>query len=293
MENINLDIINNATPDNLKSQGLAKLSKIILDKGQDISNNLIPQVKIYAEKLGIQNIGELNQIIPEICVSQEILESIAQQRNNLISKLNNIGKKLDTFTFSLGGLISFTDLTLNLVRTLSTLKTSISLGSKFLPTVPGAVVSSLSDLEDFKNKLVFTETGSPKLEKNQSIISSISLSVSIINLYIKKIVDMISIIDLVINKCSKNITLSSIDNNLIEISKIEFKNNEISNSEYKGFIIEIETIPYSPTVNRIRAIGKNQQGIILIKTELSFSTNPQTLINELKLIIDRDNLKAY
>ena len=58
-------------------------------------------------------------------------------------------------------------------------------------------------------------------------------------------------------------------------------------------MIEIETIPYTPTVNRYRAVGKNQSGIVLTQTDLSFTLDPQILINELKLIIDKDNLKAY
>ena len=62
---------------------------------------------------------------------------------------------------------------------------------------------------------------------------------------------------------------------------------------YKGFILEIETRPFTDRVNESRAVGKNKSDIIMISTEYSFASNPQVLIDELKFIIDRDDLKAY
>jgi len=67
----------------------------------------------------------------------------------------------------------------------------------------------------------------------------------------------------------------------------------INSGSYNGFVIKIEEVPFSPTVTRRKAVAFNQSGIALLETPLSFTTNDQTLINELKLIIDRDNLRAY
>jgi hypothetical protein len=39
-------------------------------------------------------------------------------------------------------------------------------------------------------------------------------------------------------------------------------------------------------------LGINKSGVKLIETQLSFTLDNQTLIDELKLVIDRDNLKA-
>jgi hypothetical protein len=44
---------------------------------------------------------------------------------------------------------------------------------------------------------------------------------------------------------------------------LNYKHNKLQNQiTYNGFIIEIEEIPFTPTVIRRRAVGKNQQGIV-------------------------------
>jgi phosphopantetheine adenylyltransferase len=104
------------------------------------------------------------------------------------------------------------------------------------------------------------------------------------------------LIDLFLQKCDPNNinSLTPISKEIQDIANTQAQSDLTQNqTTYKGFIIEIETVPYTSTVNRKRALGKNQLGIILIQTELSFTTDEQTLINELKIIIDSQNLKAY
>ena len=87
--------------------------------------------------------------------------------------------------------------------------------------------------------------------------------------------------------------LSSIQKALIAIIGVAAVSALSDDGTYKGFRLEIETKKYTDTVNQNRAVGKNNSGIILIATEYSFASDPNVLINELKFIIDRDDLKAY
>ena len=70
--------------------------------------------------------------------------------------------------------------------------------------------------------------------------------------------------------------------------KIDPNKNEI----YQDFLFEIVEEPFSPSVNKRRAVAKNSNGIILLQTLSSFTTDTQVLFAELKLIIDKNNLKA-
>ena len=90
---------------------------------------------------------------------------------------------------------------------------------------------------------------------------------------------------------AQSLSGSQLIDSIVNESLAEASQND--GTTYKGFILEIETKPYTDRVNQNRAVGKNKSGIVLITTDYSFASDPQVLITELKFIIDRDDLKAY
>jgi hypothetical protein len=220
-------------------------------------------------------------------------------RNGLVVSLNTIGKQLNNITQAITGLTTFLSLTEIVISSLDTAKTLLSAASKFIPSppgVPGAITSGLADLESIIRKKLFTPTGEARLPKVAGSIAAAAIPIAIINIYIQQIVAILSALDIKLKQCVPNQVndLTPLSDTVISIAAQQtLANQTINETTYNGFLIEIETVPYTPTVNRYRAVGKNQSGIVLVQTELSFTLEPQILINELKLIIDKDNLKAY
>ena len=62
---------------------------------------------------------------------------------------------------------------------------------------------------------------------------------------------------------------------------------------YKGFTFEIKNdISQDFRYPKRYAIARNIQGIQVLRSESSFASSPEILIEELKFVIDRDNLRA-
>jgi hypothetical protein len=288
--NVDINEIENATPDDLKAKGSAKLPFIIYALGEQVQTILQPSlnnlIKQYIEKYNTQG----------VCLNPVELNELRQQRDLIVGQLNNIGRKIDQTGNTITGISSFLNTTIAVITTVEIASVIASAALKILPPpiVPGVIPAGLNDAQTLIRKLTFDKLGNSKLAKLQSTVNSSALVISIISAYVLRAVESLKAIDFVLTTCNPNNPLPPINSQVELIASTQLQASQTQNqTKYNGFIIEIEEVPYTPTVIRRRALGKNSQGIVLISTELSFTTNNQTLINELKLIIDRDNLKAY
>ena len=282
---VDSNLIQDATPEDQKPKGTAKLPSLLFALGAQIPQIIQPSLQ-----------GLIQKYIPnqDVCPNQATLNELIAQRNNIVQSLNNIGFKVDQLGTSITGISNFLKVTLGLITTIEVASVIASAAAKAIPVIPGIVPAVLNDAQTLIRKVTFDKLGNSKLAKIQGVISSSALVISIIGTYILTAKGLINIIDAYINKCQLNANIIPTSKTINDIADAQLQASQtINQTTYQGFIIEIEEIPYTPTVTRRRAVGKNQQGIVLIQTELSFTTNSQTLINELKLIIDRDNLKAY
>ena len=115
--------------------------------------------------------------------------------------------------------------------------------------------------------------------------------------------------DFLIQECSEEINPETGEPNIpfVEINDelnnfIDPSTGEVSDTvdpltgdplPYKGFTFEIkDDISQNFNYPKRYAIARNIQGVQMLRSESSFASNPQILIEELKFIIDRDDLRA-
>jgi len=296
--------INNAVAEDQKPKGLQKLGSLVLKQSQKLSKFVIPLAFNLIKEYGIDkletaleeesdNIDELKeQLKEEFCNVQ--LPQIIAKRNNAVDYLNNTGKILDSFTLSVDFGASFAGILEDLIKILKGASFGINQAAKAIPLIPGAVVSAVNDLNTIADTVTFKPDGTPNLPPLKITAAQVSPSFATVQNTIVRCVDLLDRLDILITLCNPNANLTGISDSINSIYDNELIAEASENDgTYKGFILEIESRPFTDTVNQNRAVGKNRSGIIMISTEYSFASNPQVLIDELKFIIDRDDLKAY
>lgn len=262
-----------------------KIALLIAEKGQQLALQLVPKIVDMARSLAIEKIGTaLENMIPS-CPPQEELQKLLNIRNQLVNKLNTTANTINTLSKTLKPLTETIDKSEKALQIAQTaeIATLLALDVLTIP-VPSPVLSGLIKVDKLINV-----TLPPIITLNKNKISSIESAIDFTNNIILQLINLINSIDTKLRYCGVN-NLDSYNDyiNTLVINKENVPQNDI----YKGFVLEIEITPYSPTVNRRRAVAKNDYGIVLLSTSYSFTTLDQVLINELKLIIDSNNLRA-
>lgn len=262
--------------------------KLILDKGVGIVESQVPKITDLLSK-----IPPPSSLLDELsyCLPKQDLEKILEIRNQIMTQINNVSNtvnSLSKITDTLQPAIDTTNTSLNVAKTLvNTLGTAMVATPPSVP-IPGSVITGFINASTLVNV-----TLPPILTTNLNKINSITSATDFINNLLLKLKDLLSKIDVYLIGCSIDPnSLTSLNSNLQQLQNDLNNTNILNNNTYKGFILDIVEEQYTPTVNRRKAVAKNTQGIILLSTPLSFTTDDQTLLNQIKLLIDTNNLKA-
>jgi len=272
---------------------IQRLVDLIMGKVADVRNKYVAKISDL--------ILELTSL-PE-CPPASKLRQVTQIGNRLVNQLSNLYNSVNRTADSISGVTDFINIILTIIRTASGVARGLSLGTIVSPfPIPGAISSGISAAQGEIENLKFKGDGTQKLVPLQAGINSANIAIQLFVNSLKELICKLEELDFTLQECINNLSeaekeelqLDPIDPAIIDFVEQSVAENteSVIETTYRGFIFEIQKIPFSPTVDRTRAVALNQSGIALLESELSFTKDPSVLIEELKFVIDRDNLRA-
>ena len=299
IDNINLDPLKKIKEDRKKRKiqrqerqrkNKAERAKAKKDLAKKVLKNA---VKTLAPVIALQLTNQFAIILSQRAKLEELVDQVntyieqantpetiaiaTNLRNNAVALINNSIKKLDKLKKNLE----------NITKILSVITVIIII-------IEAILLLPFPFLIPIKIKL------QPKLQKILKLVASLSVILAIANTIleneISKLNDLIerlkAINALLDDQANLNLNeqqFADLSNTFLPISNNEFE-------EYKGFkfkIKEEQNIAFVVKGNKRRyAVAIDRDGVEVIKSELSFTLDPQDLIDQLKLVIDQRNLQG-
>lgn len=260
--------------DNIKIGGTAQLKSALRNLIKTVKKNLIPLILLLLAQFGVTlDMVKKGLLDKATCPDKDTLLKIIAKRNKIVTQLNNIYKAVNTIAKVATLLSGF----------LAVLQIAIQIAKAVPSPAPASVSAVLITLENKLGKIVYAIAG----------LAFMSLMAAAV---LKQIIDLLSSLDQLIQKCSQDqqLSLVEIDAELVKAANATNTELDTAGITYKGFSLEIQedTKDNNKYVKRY-AIARDASGVIVLRGESSFSASTQILIDELKFIIDRDNLKAF
>lgn len=212
------------------------------------------------------------------CPPQEEVLRVISKRNALASGISQIQNQFVTLSRTANtveGVVTALQVPINIIKVLP-LPTA-------LPGVTTGVIVTVGDILRIIQE---------NLTKFKSIAGGVDFIVQYGNTILSQLATKLTELDTNIQQCAEDLGISyEIINNELNSSG----ENILSNVDltYKGFTFDIlyDKLNETPYPKRY-AVARNQSGVILLRSESSFASDPNVLIEELKFQIDTQNLKA-
>ena len=264
-------------------------------------NKLVESINREVSKLKVKYTSKIIEILSNfaegVCPTQSQIDKFINIRNNITEQLNKVYTKVDRLSKNLSGAEKGLRGIITGINVASGIAAGGIIAGAVVPLpIPAAANSAIDGALQTVEKAKFKGDGAQKLVPIAGGLVSANVAIKLFANVLRELICTIEALDAALLGCeegvqSKLIPISPEIIEFIEQDVVE-QENSFTETAYKGFIFKIEEVPFSPTVNRRRALAQNQDGITLLQSELSFTSTPDVLVQELKLIIDRDNLRA-
>ena len=278
------------------------LQKAVMSKVKDIIKKFIPLIIAMIAKFGISKLTEalknkFKDFNKKNCPSPEELKRIIKKRNRIVKVLNSIFKFVDALVKAAGlvlTLIQIFKLVKNIVVNLPIPQAvgtppAKDFGGLIASQPMSATLKNSSNLDQFEKFIA----------KYEGLTIMVLAVLSVLRAVLKMAIDLLKGLDGMIGTCAEDaiengdLTLEEINKDLLD--SLEEGEEEVPNDPFlNGFELSVvEDYRVQGKLKPRYAVAKNQDGVVLLKGESSYSASDQILIDELKFRITQNDLKAY
>jgi len=240
-----------------------------------LKNTLIPAILTMVAAFGITKLSEYKpEQLPKLldqsfCPTQAELTNLINRKNKLVKQLNNSLKIIDTTTKILG-------ITGGVIQALE-----IALKFQVAITIP--VPPGVNEANRILDK---------RIAQLKSVNAGILSILLILRQVLAQALQLLNLLDKLVEKCYPNADQERVSLELTALTTQQSTQLSPVVTNVNGFEMGVETENSPNTLKRRRAIARNQQGVVMLKGEWSFSSIDQILIDELVFYIQQNNLKA-
>jgi hypothetical protein len=240
----------------------------------------------------LQDLVDNTNAVIDAATTQQDINAARVLRNSTLSILNDSERK----TLSLLNLVK----RLNIIISILNFILNIALTIFLIPTPPGPVPDVVTPAKERFRR---------RYEKAVKLVDGLNVLVAIfqgiLDDQLSELNDLKNqlkdINDLLSNAALNNLSDNELQNFINDLQNQSSQINSPTFSEYKGFkfaIKEEETlgaqqaIVVRGNIKRRYAVAIDRDGVEVLKSELSFTLDPPDLVEQLKLIIDQQNLQG-